>query len=488
MNAAPAENRFATGAWIFLRLLALIHVVAFASFWVQLEPLVGANGLLPAADYFAAVKKQLGASAYHELPTLAWVFGAESFLHVLCAAGIVLGGLAFAGLAPALCLALLWVAFLSLCCAGQMFFNFQWDALLLETTLLAIFLAPRGWRLVEPPRLPRLLLWWLLFRLMFLSGVVKLASGDALWRSFDALTVHYETQPLPTVLGWYVHQLPAAWHRAACVAMFVIELVAPFLLFAPRGLRHNGALLLTGLMIAVALTGNYTYFNLLTVALCLLCFDDAWWRTVLRRPSLAESAAASSPTPPRGWRRVAGVSAASFVFAYTLVQTLAPFTARLGPPPGYRTLAALLGPLRSFNNYGLFAVMTNPRYELVFEGSTDGRTWLAYEFPHKPGGLDRAPTWVAPHQPRLDWQLWFAALGSPTQNRWVLAVCEHLLRGNPTVLRLFAHNPFAAGPPRFVRVVRYEYHFTDTATRKHTGQWWRRSPHDLYIQPASLRP
>jgi hypothetical protein len=486
--APPPAGRFAFSSWLFLRLLALVHLVAFSSFWVQLEGLVGPRGLLPATRYFGAVREQLGSTAasFAQLPSLAWFFGTEAFLHVLCAAGVALSCLLFAGIAPALCLALLWAAYLSLSCAGQIFFNFQWDALLLEITLLAVFVAPWRWvplwRPHEPPRLARWLVWWLLFRLMFFAGYVKLASGDPTWRDLTALTFHYETQPLPTPLGWFAHQLPATLQRASCAGMFVIELVAPFLLFAPRCLRHNAAFLLGALMVAIALTGNYTFFNVLALALCLFCFDDAALarclpaRVRLRLPATTDAPVPPAPASPR----FAALAAAVFILPYTALQSFG--AQRLLAP-----VAAHVGPFRSFNNYGLFAVMTHPRPELIFEGSHDGRTWEPYELPHKPGALDRPPTWVAPHQPRLDWQLWFAALGAPDRNPWVLAVCEHLLRGTPEVLALFAHNPFAGQPPRFVRVVRYEYRFTDRATRAASGHWWRRTPLDFYLQPASLR-
>ncbi|HUR59012.1 MAG TPA: lipase maturation factor family protein, partial [Opitutaceae bacterium] len=345
------------------------------------------------------------------------------------------------------------------------------------------------WRPQEPPRFARLLLWWLLFRLMFFAGVVKLASGDPLWRNLTALAVHYETQPLPTPLAWYSHQLPAWWHRAACAGMFAVELLVPFFLFAPRALRHNAALILAAFMASVALTGNYTFFNFLAIALCLLCLDDAWWRRLLpsRIRNQFHVIRETNPRPKLTLRRQAGMAAAGMVFAYTGAQSLPVLFPWLGAPPGFGLAYGLVAPFRSFNNYGLFAVMTNPRAELIFEGSEDGREWRAYEFPHKPGALERRPTWVAPHQPRLDWQLWFAALGAPQQNQWVLGVCEHLLRGTPGVLALLSHNPFPGKPPRHIRVVRYEYHFTDAATRSRTGQWWRRTPLDFYVPPASLK-
>lgn len=497
-GAAPGTNRFSLATWLILRLLALVYAVAFASCWNQIDALVGPQGLMPADRLFAAAREQLGASAYHQFPSFVWFFGSAGFLQVLVAAGVGLSLLVFAGVAPALGLALLWAGYLSLCVAGQTFFNFQWDALLLETTLLAVFIAPWRalplWQRPEPAPIARLLVVWLLFRLMFLSGLVKLTSGDPTWRDLSALTFHFETQPLPTVLGWWAHQLPAAWLRAACAGMFAIELVVPFCLFGPRGLRHRAAWLFIGLMLLIALTGNYTYFNFLTAALCVLCLDDAHLAALANRfriPAASVSPVSdvsnvsqisSLPVPPRWLLLPLAVAIAALTFAQFV-----PAMLRQRPWPFVAPVADAVAPFRSFNTYGLFAVMTQPRRELVFEGSDDGRTWQAYTFPHQPGVLTRAPTWVAPHQPRLDWQLWFAALGSPQQNPWVLGLCEHLLRGNPVVLDLLAFNPFPAAPPRFVRVVRYDYRFTDPAARRATGQWWRRTPLEFYIAPVSLR-
>jgi hypothetical protein len=408
---------------------------------------------------------------------------------VLCGAGVVFASLLFAGIAPALCLALLWALYLSLSCAGQIFFSFQWDTLLLETTLLALFVAPWSllplWRACEPPRVGRWLLWWLLFRLMFLAGVVKLSSGDSTWRNLTALTFHYETQPLPTSLGWYAHQLPAWWHRASCAGMFVLELIVPFFLFGPRFLRHNAALLVIALMVGVALSGNYTFFNLLAIALALFCFDDTAWKTVL--PARARNFFTGTAQTSGPIQRRLLMPVAMFVVAYTAIQAMPSIVPRSRPFDLFQQVAAWIAPFRSLNNYGLFAVMTNPRAELVFEGSNDRVEWRPYEFKYKPGALDRRPTWVAPHQPRLDWQLWFAALGSPDHNRWVIALCEHLLRGNQSVLGLLGENPFPKSPPRYIRVVRYEYHFTNPEQRAATGQWWRRSPIDFYVPAASLR-
>jgi hypothetical protein len=477
--AGSAPATFARGTGLFLRALALVHAVAFASFWSQSAGLVGPGGLLPAVRFFAEAHTQLGAAAYWEVPSLCWVFGAGSFLPIACACGLALSALVFCGFAPALCLALLWALYLSLCSAGQIFYDFQWDALLLEATLIGVFLAPWSWRArldaVDPPLLARWLVWWLLFRLMLLSGLVKLASGDPTWRHLTALTFHYETQPLPTPVAWYAHHLPAGWQRLSCAVLLGIELLAPWALLAPRAWRHSAALALIGLQGLIALTGNYTFFNLLAAALGLTCLDDRWWGR--RQPS--EGTGRPPPRLLRGF--------AYFAFLCTALEGLADFVPAVAGAPAVAFLAGTVAPFRSLNNYGLFAVMTTERPELVFQGSDDGRDWRDYELPDQPGDLHRRPEFVAPAQPRLDWQLWFAALQPPAQNPWVETLGVELLRGNPQVLARFARNPFPRQPPHYLRVVRYRYHFTDAAERARTGNWWRRTPDDLYLKPIALR-
>jgi hypothetical protein len=268
--------------------------------------------------------------------------------------------------------------------------------------------------------------------------------------------------------------------------MFSIELAAPFALLAPRRLRHAALAALVGLQALIALTGNYTFFNLLAAALCLLAVDDSFWlRTPLRRlrgrdPQALPFAAAAPPAWLLG-------AFAALVLACTSLEALADFLPGLFDLPPVSALVGRIAPFRSLNNYGLFARMTTSRPELIIQGSEDGRDWLDYELPHKPGSLSRPPDFVAPFQPRLDWQLWFAALENPEGNRWVLALCEHLLRGTPEVAALFARNPFPAGPPRYVRVVRFDYQFTTAAERSATGNWWKRDVLDFYVRPASLR-
>jgi hypothetical protein len=482
---APSAN-YARGTGWFLRALAVVHAIAFASYWRQFAGLVGPEGILPAVRFFPLAHAQLGAAAYWEAPSLCWILGAGTFLPVACGAGVALAVLLFCGIAPALCLAVLWALYLSLCCAGQIFYDFQWDALLLEATLIGVFLAPWRWRArldaSDPPPLARWLLWWLLFRLMLLSGLVKLTSGDPTWRHLTALTFHYETQPLPTPVAWYAAHLPLAWQRLSCALLLGIEILVPWALFASRTWRHTAAWVLVGLQALIALTGNYTFFNLLTAALCLACLDDRWWG----RRGPVETA-----LPPaeeaRGLRaRLTRIFVYCAVFC-TALEALADFVPAVARASAVGFMAESVAPFRSLNNYGLFAVMTTERPQLVIEGSDDGRDWREYELPHQPGDLDRRPDFVAPGQPRLDWQLWFAALAPPSQNPWVETLGANLLRGDPAVLALFARNPFPHRPPHFIRVVRYLYRFTDAADRARTGNWWRRTPQDLYLSPISLR-
>jgi predicted DCC family thiol-disulfide oxidoreductase YuxK len=479
------QPHFSVATEVFLRLLAVIYGIAFLSFWVQLNGLVGPHGILPASEFLDAVTKQVGGMRWLYLPSLCWIFGSGIFLHVLCAAGVVLAVAAFCNVLRALCLIGLWVAWLSLAAPGQLFLSFQWDTLLLEAGFLSIFLASwrRGDRRPDPPRAARWLLWWLLIRLMVLSGAVKLTSGDGTWRDLTALNYHYQTQPLPTWVGWWVAQLPPGFHRFSCLVMFVIELGAPLLLLGPRRLRLTGALSLIALQVVIALTGNYTYFNLLSIALCLLFLDDAWWaRWFAVAPAPRHLARAPGFLP----RRVLD-AVFILVFILTTSQALPEFSRKLAPPAWMSACLEAVSNFRSLNNYGLFRVMTTQRPEIVFEGSDDGETWLAYEFNAKPGDPARRPGFVAPHQPRLDWQLWFAALDYPRRDPWVLAFIERLLQGEPAVLGLLRTNPFPKQPPRFLRAVLYEYEFTRPAEHARSGNWWRRTPIDYYVRPTRLR-
>lgn len=484
--------------WLFLRLLGIVYFIAFASSGVQILGLIGSQGILPVADMLAGVGAVVGPERYWLLPTLAWLDASDFFLQFLCWAGAFFALLVVFGVFTAPALFLCWLFYLSLVTIGLDFMSFQWDALLLETGFLSMFFAP--WQVLappwkaapaigrEPPPSP-VILWllrWLLFRLMFMSGCVKLLSGDESWRNLTAMAYHYWTQPLPTPPAWYFAQLPVWLHRVSTVMVFVVELAIPFLIFAPRRSRFLGAGLMIGLQILIAVTGNYTYFNLLTVLLCLLLFDDEFVGrfvpSILRRPIKDASVIRARGS----WRRYVIGAVTAIIVVGSVVQLSESFFAVRFVRTMAAGIAAAMAPFHIVNSYGLFAVMTTTRPEIIIEGSRDGRQWLAYEFKYKPGDVRRPPPWVAPYQPRLDWQMWFAALGSYHNNPWFVRFLKRLLEGSPPVLALLEKNPFAGTPPRYIRARTFDYRFTTWAEKQASGAWWRRELSGIYFPEAKL--
>ena len=486
-------------AWLFLRALGVIYLVAFVSLGLQIRGLVGEHGVEPIHDLMDDARRffdaqHVGVDRYRQMPTLAWVDSSDVSLVGECTAGAALAVLVIVDILPGPSLVLLWGLYLSVGVAGQDFLSFQWDILLTEAGFLAIFLAP--WqRHLRPPRdhAPSLLSVWLLrwlgFRLMVESGAVKLLSGDATWRHLTALTFHFQTQPLPTWIGWYAHQLPAWWQMASCALMFVIELGAPWLVFAPRRGRLAGFAAVVALQILILLTGNYGFFNYLTIAICFLWLDDGFlaramparlWR-LLGGPG----GDAVPRSPFHAVRRHAAPAAVALVVVPVSIAQFTGISSPLFAP--VRAAAAWLQPLRTVNSYGLFAVMTTRRLEIQIEGSDDDVTWKPYAFRYKPGDAAARPRFVAPYQPRLDWQMWFAALGTARQNPWFTNLCVRLLQGSPDVLGLLASNPFPDRPPRYVRAELYDYRFTTYAERRATGAWWVRTPVGEYLGAGSLR-
>lgn len=327
------------------------------------------------------------------------------------------------------------------------------------------------------------LLRWLLFRLMFMSGLCKILSGDTTWLDMTALAYHFETQPLPTPLAWFAHHMPLWWQKLSCIVMFIIELGAPFLIFTPARLRHLCFLLLVSLQILILLTGNYTFFNLLTILLCTSLVEDSFWKRVLTE----NQTWVGSLIPD-----LAIISRRRFIalplVALVLFMNFANLSVRqLGFSVGpVRTLMALLEPYHLANSYGLFAVMTTSRVEIQLEGSSDGETWITYEFNFKPGSLRRTPPVVAPLQPRLDWQMWFAALGTIEDNTWFTRFAHKLLAGSKDVTGLLAYNPFPNEPPKFLRARKFEYHFSNWNELITGGQWWTRVDGGAYMPVVSL--
>lgn len=449
----PRNQSFRITENIFLRLLGLVYLCAFASLLPQIVGLVGVNGISPAAETLRAMHADYGGRAYLDVPSLFWLFPTDAALKALCALGCLAALLLIFGLAVRIAAIAAYVLYLSLVTIGQPFTSFQWDSLLLETGFLAIFVGA-SW-LAIAYRL-------LLFRLIFESGFVKLASGDPTWRNLQALRFHFFTQPLPNPLAYYFHQAPAWLLDSLTFATLFTELLPPFLLFVyPRRLRHIAFGLLVSLQLFIALTGNFAFFNLLTIVLCVWALDDS---SFLSWPKLRLSSSARFPKSLN-----AGVAS---VVALSLLQLF-------GLEP------SLLESFEIVNPYGLFAVMTTSRIELVVEGSNDKDHWQAYSFRYKPGDVSGRLSVIAPYQPRLDWQMWFAALGTPENNYWAKTFVYRLLTGEPSVLGLLAPSPFQK-PPHWIRILAYTYTFTTNSERARTGAIWHRTPLGTWFGPVSI--
>ena len=492
---------------LFLRLIGLVYLFAFISLGVQITGLVGESGILPARDFLAQVEtnnQQLDDPMVlgWRLPTLAWWSASDRSLTGLCVGGALLSLLLVLGLMPLPILLLLWLLYLSLIWAGQTFLSFQWDILLVEAGFLATWMAPSALRPrlfgdFHPPRLAIWLVWWLLFRLMLESGLVKLTWDDPYppgalgpngntWEELTAMIYHYWTQPLPLAISWFAAKLPLWIQKASVIGVFLIEIALPFCIFGPRRLRRLAFVGFTFLMVLIAGTGNYNFFNLLAVVLAVTLLDDAIWPQRLRqriRASESPTALETISTRPRGLLLMA--------FAMLVVALSAPQLWQSFSPPDFSqrspSLERRLGISQFFlvNDYGLFRKMTETRPEIVIEGSRDGFEWQPYEFRWKPGELSHRPRFTGPHQPRLDWQMWFEALNLERAHAasgrldprrmspWFRSFLRRLYEAEPAVLALL-EDPFGGQEPSQIRVGLYQYRFTTAAEKRESGHWWHR--------------
>jgi predicted DCC family thiol-disulfide oxidoreductase YuxK len=474
-NYRPPQYDVVT--FLFLRAFGLICLSAFVSFGVQAQGLIGSRGILPLADLVDALRAQAGSERFYYMPMVFWWSASDLAIRTVCWTGTALSLLLVFNLLPRLCLFLLYALYLSLLYGGQDFMTYQWDGFLLEAGVLSL--------LMSFARTPGIwLLRWLLFRFMFMSGVVKLESGDLHWWNLSALSYHFLTQPLPTPFAWYAAELPGRLLTFACGSMLVIELILPFLIFCPRGLRFIAGFGIALLQVCILITGNYNWFNFQTLLLCLLLFDDAALQRIMPASLNSFLRARGTERPPR---RVTVVTAGLLTLLIVFL-SLVEMDERFGgdPPRFAKALDAFIEPLHITSSYGLFAVMTTERDEIVIEGSSDGVQWREYEFRYKPGDLARRPPWNIPHQPRLDWQMWFAALEDPGRLRWFPHFLQRVLENEPTVLALLQRNPFPDKRPLYVRAAFYDYTYADRA-QKAKGYWWKRRLLGLYYPAVHLK-
>lgn len=517
----PSTYRFS--GMLFLRLLGLIYLVAFISFWTQSAGLVGDHGLIPVKLYFDGIKSQAGLGGLDRFlaaPSLLWLSPNSAGLNTLMGVGVGCSLLVMMGFISGWALLGCVLTYGSLRGGVPIFLNFQWDMLLVESGLVALLIAPWGlWQKPmaprEPPAIGRWSLWWLLFKLMLMSGLVKLlwnASdtipvepgwfrhmistvtgvpiGQNTWLDGTALQFHYFTQPIPAATSWWFAQRPDWFQSASLWTCMVIELIVPFAFLGPRRVRHTAAMLQVFLQLMFMVSGNYGFFNLLTIVLCVPLLDDTFWPERVRR-FINRGTVPAKSVPSPVWPRIFSITravGAGFILLVGLIQFHETWQDRTGAPakswtklddaPLFDRVALRVQQMGLVSSYGLFRVMTTERPELVIEGSDDGKTWKPYEFVWKPGDPLREPTFTTPHMPRLDWQMWFAALEvyySHSLPQWLPILCGQLREGNPAVLGLLDHNPFSSAPPKLIRVVVYLYKFATPEEHAKTGAWWTRT-------------
>ncbi len=506
--------------WLFLRALGAIYFSAFFSLVFQIRGLMAPDGILPAGEYLQAVAHELGhVRGLWFAPTLLWLGSGPHVLSLLCWAGMVASLLLILNLWPRGMLAICFVCFLSFVSAAQDFSGYQSDGMLLAAGFISLFFTPSGFKPglgsnSLPSRASLFLLQWEWFRIYFESGVAKIVGGDPEWRHFTAMDEYYQNGPLPTWIGWYVQHLPHWFHAATVLMTLAFELVLVWMLFLPRRWRIVCFLIASSLQVGIILTANYAFLNYLVLALGVLLLDDrfllhlvpARWRESLsaaiktsERSSIAVEDEESQEEPAsvkiaktsggepgphaiefgKYWK-IFRLSAAAIVLSWIFYATTAELIWMFFELPLPTSPVAALEPFRVANRYGLFGIMTRGRYEIEFQGSDDGKTWVAYPYRYKPQDPSKAPGIYAPYQPRFDWNLWFASLGSWREYPIVPRTELRLLSNDQDVLALFGKNPFPDHPPKDVRAVLWQYWFTSKAEKKKDGMWWRRQYVGLY--------
>ncbi len=450
---------------LFLRLLAVIYFIAFASLSVQITGLVGPDGILPFGRLLDAVYQQAGWLAWFQVPTLFWLDASDMALYAATLAGCAFAVLLFLGLFEQVSAIALFLLYLSLFHAGQLFLSFQWDSLLLEAGFLAMFL-------VSGPSLILLLMYeWLLFRFRFMSGIAKLSSGDPVWADLTALDHYFETQPLPHIGSWYAHHLPHWLHVTGVGFAFFTELIVPFLIFLPRRFRISAALITIFMQILIIATSNHAFVNLLVIVLCVLLLDDRIMERLLPRWCVRLLSRETQPPGP-----VKTATTAGFGMLILLV-SLGSFYMYVTHKPLPGPIVQLVDTVQAWgiaHPYHIFPTMQTERQELVIQGSNDGRHWKDYVFRYKPGALNERPAFIVPHHPRLDWMMWFVPTQDGRQMYWFRRFQNRLKKGAPQVLALLKSHPFPDRPPRFLRVQAWSYRFASPEQHARTGNWWTR--------------
>jgi hypothetical protein len=482
----PAPSYWLT-RFVILRLLGFVYFIAFLAAANQIVPLVGDHGLLPARKFLNQVASDVGsrASGVFQLPTLFWANVSDGFLLGTAWFGVVLSLLVTLGYANAIIMALLWAWYMSFTNIGQLWYGYGWEIQLLETGFLAIFLCPlwdgRPFAGSAPHRFVIWLFRWLIFRIMIGAGLIKLR-GDPCWRDLTCLYYHYETQPIPNPLSWWLHFRPPWFHKLEVLWNHLVELIVPWFGFAPRIARHLAGMLLVLFQISLIFSGNLSFLNWLTLVPALACFDDSLLKRFLPGLIVRSAERAGEAARPSRMRERLAIALAGLVALLSINPVLNLLS------PG-QVMNTSFNRLNLVNTYGAFGSVGQARFEIVFEGTDDAvvtpqTQWKEYEFKAKPGDPKRRPAIIAPYQPRIDWQIWFAAMSTPDQYPWTLHFIWKLLHNDSGTLSLLAHNPFPKQPPRYIRAQYFRYQFAPPGDP--SGAWWKRTPAGSWLPALSV--
>lgn len=458
-------------ASLFPRLLGFIYFFAFGAFLFQIKGLIGKNGILPVDNFLSLLRTYYPKKRFLLAPSLFWINASDSALLIVPTLGTVCSIFLILGFAPSFFLFAVFCLYFSIESVGQDFLSFGWEGFLLEITLNAFF--------ISLTTVPNLMMWislnLLLFRFHFQAGVSKLLSRDESWRDLTAISFHYQTQPLPNTIAWYVYRLPLWIHKVSVVMMFLIEIVLPFGIFGNQEMRLIVFVGFAGLQYFIWITGNLSFLNHLTFVFSMILLNNGALSYVMEIPPIGH--------PPSLSLDIFLTLIGSLLTLLQVIQQWQYFYSN-------KYLSELfywLSTLHIVNRYGIFAVMTTSRYEIVVEGSQDGIKWEEYFFKYKPSEITRRPRRISPYQPRIDWQVWFLPFTDFHSAGWFQSFLVHLLRGNPEVTALLRKNPFSEKPPRYVRAVMYEYVFSTPEEKKKHGWWWRRMLVGQYSPTLSLK-
>ncbi len=454
-------EQFELSQWVFIKLVALCYFFAFFSLYRQVMGLYGSAGIMPIRELMEKMEAGIKKQRYYMVPTVFWWRSDDKTLKGAALLGVLFSLLVFFNFVPVIFLLALFALYLSFIVVGYPFLNYQWDVLLLEAGLLSVVMAI----MAPPPTFTVYWAWFLTFRFLLSSGIVKLQSGCQQWRGFKAMQYHFETQPLPNLGGYFAHLfLRGSTHFTTGVVYF-FEILVPLLLLGGEPLQFYGAVLSIFFQFLIIATGNYAFFNLLTIALCVLFFANSSleWLRPLYSPLQAFE--------PNLFLIVLTTAFSAFMLFLKVMMLIRQFKRF----PHFERIYEKIAHFHCVNNYGLFAVMTTVRNEIILEGSDDGKEWKEYQFYYKPGALNQAPKQIAPLQPRLDWQMWFAALSMRPHDGWWYRFTAKILKGEHAVLELLKYNPFPEKPPQHLRAHLYRYRFNSISGLKDSGNFWVRT-------------